>query len=244
MKDDMETMNIGKSHYGFSATKLSNLGASEYTLAVIAVDVSGSVSYFKDEIEKCLREIIIACQKSPRADNLLVRIIKFGGYGVDEIHGFKLLSECGPDSYIGTLNCNGSTPLFDACISGLGSIETYGNTLFSNDFDVNAIFIAITDGEDNNSTSGMSAVRNAIDGMAKREDIESLVSILVGVNITDTTAAKALKDFSTTSNFTQYVEIDNAKSSTIAKLAQFVSKSISSQSQSLGKGAASQPLSF
>jgi len=70
------------------------------------------------------------------------------------------------------------------------------------------------------------------------------VSILIGVNITDSMVSQALNDFNTRAGFTQYVEIGNASKSTLAKLAQFVSKSISSQSQALGTGSASASLTF
>jgi hypothetical protein len=44
--------------------------------------------------------------------------------------------------------------------------------------------------------------------------------------------------------FTQYVELDNADTKTLARLAEIVSRSISAQSQALGTGGASQPLVF
>ena len=43
-------------HYGYSATDLDDLGATEYTLVTIAVDESGSVGSFKNEIEKSIQE--------------------------------------------------------------------------------------------------------------------------------------------------------------------------------------------
>ncbi len=69
---DLDQLTTG-SHYKFSATKIDALGASEYTLAHLVVDESGSVSNFKAELEKAMLTTKQACEKSPRAENLLLR---------------------------------------------------------------------------------------------------------------------------------------------------------------------------
>lgn len=76
----------------------------------------------------------------------------------------------------------------------------------------------------------------------KNEEIESLVSILIGVNITYCKCF--LKNFEEAAGFDQFIDAGNASDKTLARLAAFVSKSISSQSQSLGTGGPSQNLSF
>jgi hypothetical protein len=76
-ESNMNAHKVAGSSYGFSATRIEDLGASEYTLVSIAADVSGSVSVFKREIEKCVKEIVRACRHSPRADNLMMRFTTF-----------------------------------------------------------------------------------------------------------------------------------------------------------------------
>src|SRR6478672_10340980 len=63
--------------YGFSATRIDHLGASEYTLVTIVTDVSPSVGSLVKEMETALREIVTACKYSPRADNLMLRLVTF-----------------------------------------------------------------------------------------------------------------------------------------------------------------------
>ena len=53
-----------------------------------------------------------------------------------------------------------------------------------------------------------------------------------------------IEDFHKAAGFTQYVELGSADEKTLAKLADFVSQSISAQSQSLGTGGPSQSLTF
>ena len=84
---DMNDHKLAGSSYGFSAKRIDDLGASEYTLVAIAADVSGSVSSFKKEIESCVREIVRACRHSPRADNLMLRFTRFDSR-VSEVHAF------------------------------------------------------------------------------------------------------------------------------------------------------------
>mgnify|MGYP002622060811 FL=1 len=112
------------------------------------------------------------------------------------------------------------------------------------DFDVNGIVFVITDGEDNISKTTANQVKAALEQAVKGENLESMVSVLIGVNVQDPYVAAALNDFNNTAGFTQYVELDNANKNTLAKLAQFVSKSISSQSQALGSGGPSQSIVF
>jgi len=75
--DTLETLKLTGTNFQYSATRIENLGATEYTLVTVVVDTSGSVADFKDELEKCLQKVIEACRKSPRADNLLIRIVTF-----------------------------------------------------------------------------------------------------------------------------------------------------------------------
>src|ERR1700748_2899493 len=97
--DTMEEFkNIG--NFGYSAVKISELGSSEYTLCNILVDASGSVMHFSKEMENALKETIRACQLSPRADSLMIRVIKFDN-DFHEIHGFKLLEKINLDDYNG-----------------------------------------------------------------------------------------------------------------------------------------------
>ena len=89
MDKDLEQLNAG-SNYKFSATKLTKLGAAEYTLATIVEDASGSVSGFAADLEQAIKTIYKAMDKSPHKDNLMLRLTQFND-NLKELHGFKLL---------------------------------------------------------------------------------------------------------------------------------------------------------
>lgn len=240
--DGLETFKLPGS-YGYSATKLSDLGATEYTLVTLVVDDSGSIESFRADMEKAIKEVVNACRYSPRADNLMIRLVTFANR-LKEVHGFKLLANCNVDDYDGILTDGGMTALFDAAVNSVDATSAYGKTLVDSDFSTNGIVVVITDGDDNRSSNSVNSVATSLKNATANETLESLVSILIGVNITDPRISDFLKDFHTNGGFTQFVELKDASAKTLAKLAQFVSKSISSQSTALGSGGPSKSLKF
>jgi len=245
---ELQSHNVG--HFGFSAMPLDNLGASEYTLVGIAVDTSGSISGFDKAMEEAIKNVIEACRKSPRADNLLMRVIKFDN-NIHEIHGFKLLNDINKNDYDGTIAPGGSTALFDGAISAIESVTNYGKQLLDGGYAVNGLVVIITDGCENASTqqgpngsTDPHFVKKAIQAAVKGEKLESLNTILIGVNVTDSYVKTGLDKFKNDAGITQYVNLTDASDKTLAKLAQFVAASISSTSQALGTGAPSKSLTI
>ena len=229
--------------YGFSGTRPTDLGATEYTLVTLVVDDSQSVEGFRQGMVDCVKEVVKACSYSPRADNLMIRVVVFSST-LKEFHGFKLLSNCNLDDYNSLLGMGGMTALFDATINSVDATSAYGKTLTDSDYSANGIVIVITDGCDCVSSNQISQVTDSLKKASTNETLESLMSILVGVNVTDASVSVALNNLNTQGGFTQYVELKDATSKTLAKLAKFVSKSISSQSTALGTGGPSKSLSF
>jgi len=243
---DLETLNTA-SNFQFSATDMQTLikaGVSEYTLVVIACDTSSSVHAFSDELEKMLKQILDACQKSPRKEHLMLRLVQFNSI-VDELHGFKLLNTISTDDYNGILSVGGMTALAAAGVDAVESVTVYGKQLMDQDIIANAIVFIITDGQDNDSR-GLRAtnIKTASESAMQNEALESLTVVLVGVTGDDNSLDRYLQGFKDDAGITQYVGIGNASPAKLAKLAQFVSQSISSTSQALKSGGPSQPISF
>lgn len=229
-------------HYGYSAAEIDDLGATEYTLVTIAIDESSSVSTFKNEMISCIQEVIKSCKYSPRSDYLLVRLVAFNG-SMREIHGFKQLIDCDPDDYADAINPCGSTALFETTRNVISATNDYAKQLASSDFEANAIVVVITDGEDNSSGGTTAAdVGTALTEAMRDEALESIMSILVGV--VGGWGGSYLDDFKTDAGINQYVEMKDANDKTFAKLANFISQSVSSQSSALGTDGPSQTLVF
>lgn len=239
----MENHQIGGSRFGFSAKRVCSLGASEYTLVSLVVDVSSSVAGFRDAIESCVKETVKACRHSPRSDNLMLRLLLFETT-LKEAHGFRPLTECDVDKYTGSIQIGGTTALFDAAHNAIEATASYGKDLQAQDFQANAIVVVITDGENNASAMTTKEVKKAIADTMRAESLESIRTILVGVNTGGGNLSTYLQAFKDEVGFDQYVDIGAATDKSLAKLAAFVSKSISSQSQALGTGGPSKALTF
>lgn len=239
---DMETHKLGGS-FTFSGARIESLGATEYTIATIAVDTTGSVLGFKKQLRDMLVTSIEACRKdtSVKIDNILVRVFYFSDAypsGVKEIHGFKPLVDIDPSSYP-EIQTGGNTPLYDACYSACGSMNAYARKLIDQDFtNLNGIFFIITDGGENASVSTANMVKEELEKSVTGEVLESMISILIGVNTQG--CEHYLKAFKEEAGLTHYRDAGEATPRNLAKMAGFVSQALSSQSQALGSGGPSQ----
>jgi uncharacterized protein YegL len=244
LKNDLEEYALPTGSFGYSAAKLEDLGATEYTLVDLVVDVSGSVAEYRQDMEKSIQQIIQACKMSPRADNLMVRLVTFSD-SLEELHGYKLLEQCNLNDYNSILRVGGMTALYDAAENSLLAQNDYAKKLSENDFGVNGIAFFLTDGCDNQSKCSEKDVGKALKAALKTEALESLVTVLIGVGTKNTPeVSQFLEKFRKGAGLTQFVEVEKADAKTLAKLAEFVSKSISAQSQSLGTGTGSTPISL
>ena len=235
--------------FKYSAAAIDDLGAAKYTLVTLLVDRSGSTVPFRPDMEACIGEVVKMAKYSPEADNLLIRICMFATNSQpDEVHGFKLLDKCNLDDYVGCLSAGGhfggSTALYDASINVIQATVDYARDLRKKDFEVNSYIAVITDGCDECSKYGKKNVLEAMQDALKVETMESCMSILVGVNLQDDHAKDELEAFHKEAHFSQFIPIADAKAKTLAKLANFISRSISSQSKALGSGGPSQPMTF
>ncbi len=236
----MQSQTLGRGGFAFSGARIDRLEATEYTLATIAIDLSSSVVQFKNELEQMLRTAIDSCKKSARSDNIMIRVTVYSSRfarGVMELIGFTPLADLDLAS-IPALEPGGMTPLYDAAFEAIAATNAYAQKLRENDFGVNSILILITDGEDNASAMSASDVDREQKLAVSTEQLESHLSILVGINTQQ--CGPSLQRFKQDAGLDQYLDAGDATPQRLAKLAKFVSNSVSSQSQSLGTGGPSQ----
>lgn len=235
-----ETIVAQASNFRFSGVRPESLGATEYTLATLVTDVTGSTSGFEDLILDMRRMVVDACKSNPRAEFLMLRATEFNTQ-VKETQGFKEVNSVDQGSWIAT-RAHGMTHLFDATAEAIEATNGYGEILSGQDFNVNGVIFVVTDGADTGSINTPATIKMLAEMGVKNEHLESLNIILIGVNAKD--CKKQLEAFQNGAGLTQYVDAGNATPAELAKLAKFIAASISSQSQSLGTGGPSQALSF
>ena len=224
------------SGFQYSTVKMEMLGASEYTIVQIIVDLTGSVQGFRDQIVDCLKLITESCKKHPRVENILIRVCTFNSRtGSIEVHGFVPLSSVDVKIYDGIDNPYGSTPLMDAHLNALESLFQYGTELINQQYTVNSVLFVLTDGEENSSKYATMDKIVAVNTKLKSGDpIESFTSILVGFN--DQQCSTYLLDYQQKSGIDAYKSVGDATPNNLAKLANFVSQSVSTVSVACGGG--------
>ena len=249
LMDTEETMQqTGPGAFQFSGVRVESLGASEYTLVTIVIDRSGSVQNFAKDLLNMVKTIVEACKKSPKAENLMIRYLIFNE-NITEIHGFRLLKDIDLDKDYEEIEAAGLTALFDASYDAIGATIDYSARLVDDyEFDVNGAVYIVTDGVNNRGSMTPTSIKDKIAYGVGKEKIESLVTILVGLHDPSEMWADevkvSLENFHQEAELTQFIDAGDATPGKLAKLANFVSQSVSSQSQSLGSGDASQALTF
>lgn len=236
---DMQSLQTA-SHFQFSTVGLDNLTELQYTLATLVCDLSGSVTPFKTEIERCASTIVESLAKSPRVENLLFRVVGFNAQ-ISEVHGFRLLREINPNEYNNTLNPSGNTALYDAILSSIEATNRLARMLVDQESEVNAVIYVLTDGMDNASSGTTLAIKNAINSAMKDECLQSIAVILIGIGYQDANVKTYLDRVNSEANLSQFVDLTElftkaSPATALAKIAGFVSKSFSTTSQVLQSG--------
>lgn len=232
---NQETFNIANSNYSFSAEKLDSLEEMEYTLVTIALDLSGSMGGYENDMKSSLTTIIESCKKAPKADNILIRVISFNSHLKEEI-GYVPIVAVDPDEI--SFSTTGMTDLYGAAYSAVGATVQYAEDLLSRDILCNGILFVITDGYDTCHAMSPDRVRSVLMESAKEEKLESIISVVIGLGYNqDSVQTETIREVLGFSHGKYFGEIT---SQNLAKLSGFVSKSVSSQSQSLGTGTSAQ----
>jgi hypothetical protein len=240
-QDGMEQ--VHGNNFQFSAAKMKRLvGASEYTLATIATDVSYSLDGHEKDIELMLKTAAEACQDSARHDSLLLRHLSFSDT-VDEGHGFTLLADLKTDQYDGVIKIRSNTALNEATFNAIEATRLRGKQLLDAGYNCNGIVFVITDGMNNIHNVSAAQIRDAIKQVKQTESLESLVTILIGINVKDPMVKDALDNFAKDTGMTHFIAMEDVSRKSLAKLGGFISQSISSTSQALGSGGPSKALS-
>jgi uncharacterized protein YegL len=223
----LENQVVPGTTFRFSAVRPEDVGGTDsMTLVTLVVDTSGSVGTFSADIEKAIETIVNACKLHPRVESMMLRIVSFADQ-THELMGFTPIKDVGT---VPPINCGGMTALFDAAVNAIGAMDAYGKQLYDVDFSVNGAVYILTDGEDNRSTHGPKQVLKVVQGIRTGERMESLTAVLVGINAAY--CEQALRTFASQAQL-EYMDAGQATPRNLAKLAGFISKSISSTSQRL-----------
>jgi uncharacterized protein YegL len=238
--EQLQSFMIPGSGYGYTGAAVRTLTSFENTIAMGLLDESGSTNSYAKPMEETVKNIIKSLRKNPRADNLIYRQSHFAT-NYREHHGFMPLGQINESQYDGCYKPGGATHLYDACDRSLREMIDYAEKQLEKKFLCNGILYIITDGCDYGSTLTQNDVKAALAKAISCEALESLVTILIGVN-DDPTIQANLEQFQKNVGFTAYYAMKSADEASLAQLTNGISQSISSQSQALGTGGPSQQI--
>ena len=230
-------------NYGYTAINPADLTNSEYTLVTICVDTSSSVENFKNNIEKFLELVVAACRKCATSENLLFRVVTFDTHVGNEIHGFRSLSQIKDTDYDNRIMTGGSTALFDALSEAINTSVNYAGQLTATGCAVNCVIYLPTDGQNNSSSKNPVMVRDELVKARRSEQVDSINVVLIGLidpnskNLDANGLDPYLSDVKTELGIDQYIFVGKATPQNLAKLAGFVSQSVSSMSSVIGSNA-------
>jgi len=239
-----------KGGFKYSNTAIEKLDASNYTLGTLVVDVTGSLGGRENDLTRIMREIVKKLKGEDTARNILWRVVIFSSaIGVEEVHGFKLLMDIDPDADYPVVNCFGGTALFDAVGSAIDATVVEAQRLDDEEYDSNAILVFLTDGDDNDSRvyPEPKNVKEKVVEAMRSEALESIRTILVGVNPDGLgssswkqVVSQKLSEFHAEADLTEYVDMEDFTDDTIKKIILQVSSITSDTSKMLGSGGPSQ----
>jgi Mg-chelatase subunit ChlD len=219
----IQTHAVGR--FRFSVVSPEALDASHYTLVNLAFDASASSHDMRRMMEQLVRGVVNSCLHLDNNGEVLLRVVTFGTF-LNEVHGFKLLPQCNPADYRDAFRCIGMTALYDAALDGVQATAALGRYLRQRGCLANGVVVIVTDGLDNQSIYGTEQVRDALTIAVERDNLESIVSIFVGILDSDSPGHQemsgSLRRLSDKMGFTHYVELDDWDAMGLARLIQFI----------------------
>ena len=233
------------SKYGYQAAAVDGLKSFEQTIATGLFDESGSTRPFARQMELCVQEIIRSQRHNPVADKLMYRHCHFDTK-FREVHGYKPLPECLDSDYDGCWAGGGQTALYNSLCEVLEAKADYAERLAGKRFIVNGFLYLLTDGLNylpGQISKTKDDVKLTLAKVVASESLESLVTIMIGIN-EDKGVLRDLEEFSRYIGFSQFEKISEANEQTLARVCNFISRSLQSQSQHVGSGGPSQSLTF
>lgn len=225
--------------YGYTGAAIDDIQSVTNTLAAVLFDESGSTRSFSRQMELASKKIIAFLRMCPEADNLIFRQDHFDT-DIKEVIGWTPLAGVEDDVFDGCWAGGGCTALYYSEDHVSKYMQDYAHQLAQQRYISNGIICTMTDGGNYTPAGpgngvGEDVAKKAFAELVANEDMESIVSILIGINPAQSVQDE-LQRHADEVGYTRYLPVEKADEATLAKIADFISKSIQSQSQALKTG--------
>ena len=240
-----QVIRVPQTAFHFTAPPLPVFEEQKYTVVGIATDQSGSVWGSRGDLFAMNEAIDRDLKAGAGKHTIIVRRAAFTDRfptNVNEQHGFLPVLSIDPQMHFPIVQSNGeygSTPLCDGVMETLLAAKTQASQLINVQGVplVNMALAFLTDGGETGSHYRPADVKAAIDQILAEGEIESVVTILVGVACPPGSSARQrLEDFQHACGITKFIPFDEMTSGVFGQVARVISTSFTTTSQALGTG--------
>lgn len=166
----MEEMTIdGLDEIEVENTSIDDIDSENVNLMFLAIDCSGSMYNYTNDMKNSLDDFKDALQNSKEADEILVARADFD----DNYHigGYKAINE-----FNTAFGANGCTRMYDTIVDGAQKLMEYREFLKNEGMRVKCVFSVFSDGLDNVSTNSFSEAKAAVEKLNNEEITTAFIS--------------------------------------------------------------------
>lgn len=165
-------------------SSIDELDGEDVTLMGLAIDNSGSMTFYIGAMADALASTKQALEASKNAEEIRISRIDFDNESIAS--GYIPVSDMDttypkPISY-------GGTSIYDMIVKDGQAMREYRKYLRENGYRVRAVFAIFTDGEDMHSTHSIQEAKQVIDAMAREE----IITVMIEFGAEAAGVAKAL----------------------------------------------------
>lgn len=159
---------------GAQGVNPADLNTDFVTLFLVIFDETGSMDGNQSAVHQSFDEMVSALKGSKEADSIFMSAWTFNSRRTNLVHSYLPLDLV---TSLSGYNPSAATNLFDAVLDGITSLLLYETELVKYGTRLQTVVVIFTDGEDNDSTNPVSAVKTLIDDLLTKEKyIFSLVA--------------------------------------------------------------------
>lgn len=172
IQDDFDSA-IGNQTIGVNP---NDIDADCVTLVGVAIDASGSMAPYKQDIINSYNtQFLAALKKAKNANEIFVSTMFFNDRGLSVkdkttvLHGYMSVADC-PDLKDSDFVTDGMTPLNDGVFQTMSRVVKYGESLLSTGARVRSIVVVFSDGAENASSVAAYKVKAMSEDLLKAQE--------------------------------------------------------------------------
>jgi len=240
-----QVITVPQTGFRFTAPPLAVFEEQRYTIVGVTTDQSGSIYKVRGDLFTMNEQIDTDLKAGAGKHTIIVRRTAFTSHfpnNVREQHGFLPALAVDPNTHFPIVNSHGEyggTPLADGVMETILAAKEQAMQLITVQGVplVNLALAFLTDGGETGSRYTPSDIKAAIEQILAEGEIESIVTILVGVDCpVGHLNRQRLEDFQQAAGLSKFIPFEDMTPGAFGQVARVISQTFTSSSQALGSG--------